>query len=134
MLGCFGGFRLSFGFVDRPVRVIGRGIQSVQFHLPGFGCVDDVVPGARWDNDATTFSDNVFLLAIEDEFCFPFFDPEELIDLFVYLVADFLAFLQAHHNQLGMFAGKQHLAEIMVLFSQFFDGSNETGHMLLLLI
>jgi hypothetical protein len=51
----------------------------------------------------------------------------------VYLVPDFLAFLQAHQDELGVFSGKQHLPEIMVLFSQFLDGSNKTSHMLFLL-
>jgi hypothetical protein len=75
----------------------------------------------------------MFFRTIQDELCLPFFDPEELIHFLVYLVPDFLAFLQAHQDELGVFSGKHHLSEIMVLLSHFFDGSNKTSHMAFLL-
>jgi hypothetical protein len=72
----------------------------------------------------------VLFLTIEDKFRFTYFDPEELVDLLVHLVANFLAALQAHHHQLGVLAREEHLAEEMVLFGQFLNVSNETGHKL----
>ena len=68
------------------------------------------------DDDGIAFPGNVFFRTIEDEFCFTFFNPEELVHLFVHLVPDFLAFLQAHQDELGVFAGEYHLAEIIGSF------------------
>ena len=92
-----------------------------------------MICACRYDN-AITFPDNVFFCTVENEPGFPLFDPEELVHLAMYLVADLLAFLQAHQDELGVFAGKDHLAKKTVLFSQFFDGPNKSGHMFFLLV
>jgi hypothetical protein len=86
------------------------------------------------DDYSIAFPCDMFFRPIQDKLCFTFFNSEELIHLGMHFVSDFLAYLQAHQNELGMFAGEYHLAEIMVLFGQFFDGSNETGHMIFLLV
>jgi hypothetical protein len=43
---------------------------------------------------------------IDDEFCFSAFDAEKLIDFRMNFVANFLAWLQAHYNQLAVGSGE----------------------------
>jgi hypothetical protein len=57
-------------------------------------------------NNGITITYNMFLPVIEDESGIPLFDTEELVDVGVYLVADFLTGLQTHHHKLAVFAGE----------------------------
>jgi hypothetical protein len=57
-------------------------------------------------NNSVTIPVNMFLLVIEDEFGVALFDTEELVDIGVYFVANFLVGLQTHYYKLALFAGK----------------------------
>jgi len=92
-----------------------------------------MISACRNDN-GIPFHCDMFFRTIEDELCFTFFNPEELIHFAMHLIPDFLAFLKTHQDELSVFAGEYHLTKIMVLFSQFFYGSNETSHNLFLLV
>jgi hypothetical protein len=85
------------------------------------------------DDDSITIMNHVFFRAIENKFGFTLFNTEKLVHRMMDFVADLLAWLQAHHNQLGKLPGEQHLAEKIILFGQFFDISYESGHLLCLL-
>ena len=52
------------------------------------------------------FPDDVFFRAVQDELGFALFNPEELVHLAMRLVADLLAFLQAHQHKQGVFAAE----------------------------
>jgi hypothetical protein len=58
-----------------------------------------------------TVTDHVFLLVVKDKLGIAFFNAEELVDVGMHFVADFLSSLQTHHHQLAIFAGEQDLAE-----------------------
>jgi hypothetical protein len=44
----------------------------------------------------------VFFLLVKDEFGLPLLDAEELINLRMHFIANLFAWLQAHHDKLGV--------------------------------
>ena len=68
------------------------------------------------------------MLLVKDEFGLPCFDPEELIDAWVHLVADFFPRRQAHQYELRMLSGAQYLSKVCVFQSQLLNRSDECNH------
>ena len=107
MVGVFFGlFRLGFGLVDRASRVIRRRIDSIQLQSFGLRGIDDVVESASRHHHRIAIVDHVLLGAVEDELRFAFFDAEELVDCRMDFIANLLAALQAHHDELAIGPGE----------------------------
>jgi hypothetical protein len=102
-LGCLG---LGLGLVHRSVRVVGRRVKRVQLQRHCLRCIDHVVVRACRNHDRISVSHLALLLLVEDEFGVSLFDPEELVDVRVHLVADFLPRPQTHQHKLGVLSGE----------------------------
>src|SRR4030042_2380760 len=133
VVSSFGCFCHCFGLVYCAIRVIGWGVDRVEFEWLFRRSVDYVVERASRDYYCIAIVNQMLFSTAEDEFSFAFFDAEELVNGMMDLVSDLFTRLQAHNNQLGICAGVQHLAEIVVFLSQFFNVSNETSHRICLL-
>jgi hypothetical protein len=59
-------------------------------------------------------SRRALLLLVEDEFGLSLLDAEELVDVRVHLIADFFPGFQAHHYNLDVLSGEQHVAKVRV--------------------
>jgi hypothetical protein len=70
----------------------------------------------------------MFFPLVQDEFRLPLFDAEELVDMRMHLVTNVFARPQAHHNELRVRSGEQHLSKIRVLRGLFFDRPNVSSH------
>jgi hypothetical protein len=105
VLHCLRGLRLGLGLVYSALRVIGRGVESIQLERRRLRSIDHVMEGARRNHDRLSVSHLVLLLLVEDESRLPLFDSEELVDVRVHLVANVLSRFQAHHHQLGVLSG-----------------------------
>jgi hypothetical protein len=75
----------------------------------------------------------MFFGPIKDELGSTLLNPEELVNVFMHLVADLFLRLQAHHHKLQVLAGEQHSPKVLVLFGCLFDRSHIAGHFLCLL-
>jgi len=74
------------------------------------------VVSARRDNKRIPIPGNLPVTAIQNKRCLTLFNPEELVDMLVHLVADFLAGLHFHQHQLKVFARVENLPEIVIIF------------------
>jgi hypothetical protein len=86
------------------------------------------VEGSCRDDNRISGMDPMFFIRIEHEPGRALLDAEELIDVWMDFIADFFAWLKAHHDQLAMFTGENYFSKEGVLLGQLFDGANKRFH------
>lgn len=95
--------------------------------------IDQAMACARRRQNGVVALDRVHF-AVNHDLPIAFFDPEQLIAVFMRLVADFLPRLERHEDKLQMFPGLQHMPEILVIFRNHVNVVNKTLHEDLLLL
>lgn len=118
---------LGLGCVDGAVDMLGRPINRVKAQRlrPG---VDDIVLGPRRNDDPVVCLDRIGHI-VDPYFATARFEPEELIAVFMHLLADLLARPERHQDKLNVLPSIKNPAEIFVLFGQFLDIVGKPFHL-----
>lgn len=99
--------------MNGSIFVVRRSVYRVDFQILRLGYVYHVVPRSRgnYDSDAVFY---VVFFPVDDAHTVSSFEPEELVVIRMDLHADFLAWLQAHENELEMLASVDNPSKIDV--------------------
>ena len=124
------GAGLGAGLVNRAVYVLGRAIDGVEPEGLRAG-IDHIVPRALGHDDAV-IGLHLVALAVDPDFAAAGLDAEELIAVVVNFLADFIAGLDGHQDELKIVPGIKHAAEFVVFLGKLFDIANEALHACLL--
>src|SRR3989344_6184510 len=111
--------------MNDAIAMVRRRVQRVQFHFASY-TVDDVVPRAGRDDDDRAIFNRVFV-AIKDGLARTLLATEELVER-MHFLADILAGLQVHEDELAILRGIEDVPEVLVLKGQPFDISDESFH------
>src|SRR5450759_1370725 len=105
----FVGVGLGLGPVDRAGRVLGSGVDRVELEVDR-ALVHEVVARAGGDVDEATGRHRA-ALALEDGHALALDEDEDLVHVVVNLLADLARWRDAHHDDLGVWPGRDDLAE-----------------------
>lgn len=113
-------FCLNLVLVDRPVRVLRRGVYGIELERLCFRAVHYIVlyPGRYYHGGAVFYR---VLGPVQYRMAAPGLHAYELVDTAMNLHAYVLARLEGHHDKLAVWPGKKDLAELSVIQGLLFD-------------
>src|SRR5690606_38155099 len=108
------------------VTMLGRPVDRVDAERLSAG-IDEVVTRAGRDDDGVVGPDRR-RLAVDVDLAGPPLDAEELIAVVMHFLADLLAGIERHQDELEVLAGVEHAAKVGVPLSQLLDVVGEALH------
>src|SRR5690606_17758520 len=112
--------------VHDAVTMLGRPVDRVDAERLSAG-IDEVVTRAGRDDDGVIGPDRR-RLAVDADLAGPPLDAEELIAVVMHFLADLLAGVERHQDELEVLAGVEHAAKVGVPLSQLLDVVGEALH------
>jgi hypothetical protein len=124
----FGKQGLRLCLLNRPLRMLRRGIQRIQLQQVGRRGVDDVVSGASRHNNGITFADFMLPALEEVKARLALLNAKELIHGWMNLISDGLTGLQGHQDELNVLSGEEHMPKVAILFGELLKVANKRFH------
>src|SRR5688500_3696002 len=113
--------------MEGAVGMVRRRVDGVEAKRLGGRRVDHIVLRPGRDDHGRPVSERV-PLSVEDGLSLTGLDADELVDVVVALLADFLADLKRHDDELAVRRGEEYLPEIAVLHGPGLDVDAVAGH------